>query len=712
MRQLLKMMRANRSKGSLAVWTVLLILSTSRCSGFSTSTNTQQRRQPLPVLQMSLSQSSDLHDWTIPKLKEELRKKGLKVSGKKQELIDRLLLASSEEESAVAMDEEFAGSDSTLLSESHDVAAETILISEEENQPLEAISFEDLEIDPAVLTAIRAQAGWDHPTPVQRLTIPKLVHRSGELSPDAFWCEAPTGSGKTAAYAIPLLQNLLQRRKQHYQQQQQMNGKSIRRERISALVLCPTRELAVQIGTVLGQLSSNLKVGNQPKLQTMVLHGGVPYEPQIARLSDFSRHGQTLDVLVATPGRLVDVLTYYSEEGGDTSARDASMERRLKQAFDSYGDDVSLEQLQQLGLDSVDDSKLDDGRSHLINLLEGLKYLVLDEADRLLGNGFQDDLDRVMELLPRGKHETDETIESTSPAIWMFSATFPKSIEPRLDQVLARLGATKSPIRVQCSNSDRLLSDDIPVSASLQKKLQRSTTVASANNILQVGPASTIQLRTICLEKPARTQALRKLLEEDYKEEWDRVLVFVGTRYAAEHVSRKLRRAGIQASELHGKLDQDARMRRLEDLKRGKIRVLLSTDVASRGIDISGLAAVVNYDLPRSTSDFVHRVGRTGRAGKTGMAVTFVTPADEAHMDLIEQRHLATPTDREVLDGFEPNEERWNVQAEGARISTPGATHSVKGLVHDRMFGGIKGRRKSKKDKLREAAARGTAKKS
>jgi superfamily II DNA/RNA helicase len=198
-------------------------------------------------------------------------------------------------------------------------------------------------------------------------------------------------------------------------------------------------------------------------------------------------------------------------------------------------------------------------------------------------------------------------------------------------------------------------------------------------------------------------------LEEEYKDEWDRVLVFVATRYAAEHVTKKLRRAGIKSSELHGKLDQDARTRRLDDLKRGKIRVLLSTDVASRGIDISGLAAVVNYDLPRSSADFVHRIGRTGRAGKEGMAVTFVTPSDEAHMDLIEQRHLARPTEREVLSGFEPNEERWNVQAEGSKISSPGVVHSQKGLVYDKMVGGVKGRRKSKKDRLREAAARAAA---
>jgi superfamily II DNA/RNA helicase len=614
-----------------------------------------------------------------------------------------------------------------------------------------------------ILPSIRAQSGWDVPTPVQQLAIPKLLlsesatpdptgddygqeeempSKTAVAAPDAFWCEAPTGSGKTAAYAIPLLQNLLLRRKEQRRQEvlaasaggrgrsTTATSKNIKKERISALVLCPTRELAVQIGTVIEQLARNVSWksasaskkkntnnnnnnDDSRRINTMVLHGGVPYEPQLAQLADYARTGQTLDVLVATPGRLVDVLTYYADEGGDTIARDAAMERRLLQALDAHGDDVSLEQLQTMGLDTIssanDDS--DDGRGSLASLLDGLQYVVWDEADRLLGGGFQAELDQLMDLMPNADNHDESSARGKIevPAVWMFSATFPKSIEPRLDQVLRRLGATKSPVRVQCSNSDRRLEGDNPVSSSLQKKLERSTTVTSAPNFQQTGPASTIQLRTFRLEKPARTQALRKLLEEEYKDEWDRVLVFVATRYAAEHVSQKLRRAGIKCSELHGKLDQDARTRRLDDLKRGKIRVLLSTDVASRGIDISGLAAVVNYDLPRSSADFVHRIGRTGRAGKEGMAVTFVTPSDEAHMDLIEQRHLARPTEREVLSGFEPNEERWNIQAEGSKISSPGVVHSQKGLVYDKMVGGVKGRRKSKKDRLREAAARAAA---
>jgi len=181
--------------------------------------------------------------------------------------------------------------------------------------------------------------------------------------------------------------------------------------------------------------------------------------------------------------------------------------------------------------------------------------------------------------------------------------------------------------------------------------------------------------------------------------------VFVATRYASQHVATKLRRNGIEAAELHGKLDQEARLRRLRSFSKGRIRVLLSTDVASRGIDIPELPAVINYDLPRSTADFIHRVGRTGRAGKKGTAITFLVATEESHLDLIELRHLAEPVPREVLEGFEPNEEQWGIQAMSSTLSPEGVRHSTQGLAHDKMHGGIKGRRKSKKDRLREQAA-------
>ena len=532
------------------------------------------------------------------------------------------------------------------------------------------ILFESLGLSREVLSSIWSQPGrWEVPTPIQCLAIPRLLDDSTTCA----WCEAPTGSGKTAAYALPLLEKL---------KGEKSHG------RIASLLLCPTRELAEQIGSVFTSLTK----GMGKRWNICVIHGGVPLEPQIVQLANAARYETTIDVLIATPGRLFDVLTHYDDDNQDSLTSEAAMERRLLDALDSRSrkdSSLSLTQLEELKLGDIND----DGRSRMKELLNGLDYLVLDEADRLLGRAFEKDLDNLLELFP-----------SKALYTWLFSATFPKQIEPRVDHVLKRAsGSDASPVRISCLSSDRIGEEN--VSGQLQKRLDR-VGAHQAPKLEQVGPASTIQLRTIRLEQPQRTQALRRLLEEN---DWDRVLVFVATRYASQHVAQKLRRADIDSTELHGKLDQQTRSKRLSDFKRGKIRVLLATDVASRGLDVVGLPVVVNYDLPRSTSDFVHRVGRTGRAGNPGEAVTFVTPANEAHLDLIEKRHLAEPVDREIMAGFEPNEAEWNVKSEASRISAPGTQHSSLGLAHDRMHGGIKGHRKSKKDRLREKAARQAA---
>jgi superfamily II DNA/RNA helicase len=162
------------------------------------------------------------------------------------------------------------------------------------------------------------------------------------------------------------------------------------------------------------------------------------------------------------------------------------------------------------------------------------------------------------------------------------------------------------------------------------------------------------------------------------------VLVFVATKYSTEHVAEKLRRAGIKAAAFHGELSQGARTAALANFKAEQLQVLVATDVAARGIDIMQLPAVVNYDLPRSTEDYTHRIGRTGRAGHSGVAVSFVSASTESHFRLIEKRHKMTLA-REIVPGFEPTETAAHATA------LPGATN-----------GGIKGKRKSKKDKLRE----------
>ena len=234
---------------------------------------------------------------------------------------------------------------------------------------------------------------------------------------------------------------------------------------------------------------------------------------------------------------------------------------------------------------------------------------------------------------------------------------------------------------------------------------------------------------------------------------WSRVLCFVATQHSAERVARKLAGRGVEAAALHGGLSQDVRAARLAAFERegdegeddigsaAAARVLVATDVAARGLDLARLPLVVNYDLPRSTADYTHRVGRTGRAGRRGEAVSFVTAANAAHFALIEERNgaqqqgqhgdddatSATAIAREVVSGFEPKDKvdepsaarlqqqqhapshdqepsggGGSVVIEGA---VPGVQHSRLGLAHDKMMGGVKGRRKSKKDKLREAAA-------
>ena len=275
--------------------------------------------------------------------------------------------------------------------------------------------------------------------------------------------------------------------------------------------------------------------------------------------------------------------------------------------------------------------------------LAHVAQLVLDEADRLLDHGFADELGRIVALLPAPR----QTL--------LFSATF----TPAVTQVAGEL--LRAPARIDVTAAPA----DIP----------------------------TIAQRAIEVDTPRRTQLLRHLLEAHA---WPRVLVFVATTHATEHVTAKLQAAGINAIALHGKLSQGARTRALEMFRASGVRVMVATDLASRGLDITGLPAVVNYDLPRSPTDYVHRIGRTGRAGEHGVAVSFI-PADmRAHFALIEKTH-AHYIVRERLAGFEPVDEPAPV---GARPAGIGADPT----------GGVKGARKSKKDKLREAAARSGSK--
>ena len=265
--------------------------------------------------------------------------------------------------------------------------------------------------------------------------------------------------------------------------------------------------------------------------------------------------------------------------------------------------------------------------------LRDVQHLVLDEADRLLDLGFADELQRVLTLLP-AKRQT-----------LLFSATYAGDVQALAQSLL------HNPVRV---------------------------TVEAVQ-----AQAPDIRQRAIAVDEKKRTALLRHLIAEHG---WKRVLVFVATRYACEHVANKLYKAGVYATAFHGEMSQGARQDVLEEFKEDRWEVVVTTDLAARGIDIALLPVVINYDLPRSATDYTHRIGRTGRAGAQGEAVSFVTAATQAHWQLIQKRaKLELPP--EVVAGFEPTDE--------APAISP---------LNDGN-GGIKGKRPSKKDKLRAAAA-------
>ena len=421
------------------------------------------------------------------------------------------------------------------------------------------MSFASLGLSPALARAA-TELGFTSPTPIQTEAIPAILHGAD------VWASAQTGSGKTAAFALPALQ-----RHQDLTLAQRTGGA----RRVHTLVIVPTRELAAQVGEVLRSLGQHL--AQPPKVA--VVFGGVSINPQMMAL----RGGA--DIVVATPGRLLDLVEHNA----------------LK--------------------------------------LASVQLLVLDEADRLLDLGFADELNRVLALLPQERQNL------------FFSATFPDSV-----QALAA-GLLRDPVRIEVA----------PAQAG-------------------EGGTATILQRAIVVDDQKRTQLLLKLIKD---EGWERVLVFVATKYTAEHVAEKLYRAKVFATPFHGDLSQGARTQVLDEFKADRWQVVVTTDLAARGIDIAQLPVVVNYDLPRSAVDYIHRIGRTGRAGESGLAVSLVTPASEAHWHLIEKRQgLSLPL--EEVAGFEPTEV--------APPPQPGSGN-----------GGVKGVRPSKKDKLRAAQAAAAA---
>jgi len=377
--------------------------------------------------------------------------------------------------------------------------------------------FASLGLSPELLRAV-VDSNFTVPTPVQKEAIPAI------LAGKDVWACAQTGSGKTAAFALPLLQNI---------QKAERDAPL----RLHTLILVPTRELAAQVGESIVHFAGYLP---RP-VKVISVFGGVSINPQMMAL----RGGA--DIVVATPGRLLDLVDHNALRLAQTAA------------------------------------------------------LVLDEADRLLDLGFADELASIIERLAWRK----QTL--------LFSATFPPDVRALAEQLL------RDPTRI-----------DVPA------------ITATEPDILQ---------RSIHVDPPRRTQLLRHLIN---KHGWSRTLVFVATRYATEHIAVKLRRLGVPATAFSGEMSQGARTKALADFKAGRVKVLIATDVAARGIDIAELPAVVNYDLPRSTTDYVHRIGRTGRAGESGVAVSFVPSEFENHFRLIEKRQ-GKRVPREIIAGFEPS---------------------------------------------------------
>ena len=360
-------------------------------------------------------------------------------------------------------------------------------------------SFAELGLNEQILAGVDA-LGFSTPTPVQAGAIPEVLAGRDVVA------SAQTGTGKTAAFALPTLQRIAGK-----------TGKGPH-----ALVVTPTRELAAQIDNVVKE------VCEQTGQRAVIVMGGARFEKQIKQLE------RGCDLLVATPGRLLDLMEHNH---------------------------VSL---------------------------SGVEVLVLDEADRMLDMGFWPSVRRIMHALPE-RHQT-----------LLFSATIPPSIKSTIDAML------HEPAVVEISRvgetADTVEEHLCPVTQAQKPELLRA--------LLEAGGAAG--------EKP------------------ERVLVFCRTKHRVDDVSKMLKNAQVKVDVMHADRTQKERERALERFREGKVQVLVATDVMSRGIDVAGVDAVVNFDVPMDPEDYVHRIGRTGRAGATGHAYTFVAPDEISPLREIE----------------------------------------------------------------------------
>ncbi len=360
-------------------------------------------------------------------------------------------------------------------------------------------SFSTLGLSEPVLRALN-DAGYAAPTPIQAQAIPHIISGRDLIG------IAQTGTGKTAAFALPILDHLVR------------NPRRVEQKSVRVLVLSPTRELS-------GQIVDNFEAfGKHTQLSVTLAIGGVPMGRQVRNLH------RGVDVLVATPGRLLDLADNHA---------------------------VRLDQVE---------------------------VLVLDEADQMLDMGFVHAIRAILRRLPRKRHSL------------FFSATMPGAI--------ADLAAS-------------MLHDPVQVAV---------TPVART--------ADKVEQRVIHVDKANKGNLLAEVLSQ---EEIDRVLVFTRTKHGADKVVRTLARTGIASEAIHGNKSQNQRDRVLSSFREGKVRILVATDIAARGIDVTGVSHVVNYDLPNVPESYVHRIGRTARAGRDGVAISFCDHEERPYLRSIEK---------------------------------------------------------------------------
>ncbi len=377
------------------------------------------------------------------------------------------------------------------------------------------MSFSSFGLSEPILRAI-GEKNYSTPTPIQRKAIPAVLAGKDVMA------AAQTGTGKTASFALPLLQRLA-------------SGDKVKSNHIRTLVLTPTRELAVQVA------ESIATYGKYLSLKSSVVYGGVKINPQMMKL----RGG--VDVLVATPGRLLDLFSQNA---------------------------VKFSQVETL---------------------------VLDEADRMLDMGFSDEIRKILALLPKKRQNL------------LFSATFSDDIRK------LTTGLLKNPVKIEVSPRN--------------------------------SAAKSVKQWVYEVDKSKKPALLSHLIRS---KNWDQVLVFTRTKNGADQLVRHLKSDNISAVAIHGDKSQGVRTRVLSAFKANKVRILVATDIAARGLDINELPHVINFDLPKVPEDYIHRIGRTGRASSQGEGISLVS-ADEVKLLAAIETLIRQTLVREVETGFIPN---------------------------------------------------------